>query len=1205
MRFNIFHNLKELCIAFLIVCLITNTLFPFLHTSEIHAAAEENIPKSMKNPTPIEVTSDKRTANPGVYWYQLDNGDFRAEFSGRFVDSESTGGICANQFPKLKEVRDQVDFSKWPALEWTHNGNDVYEVEDPKIKEVKYIRNANSYVPGESVEPDIPEQGYIVSIVTLTGYPKTPTYGGDWDPDKRCKKSNVRYDTPMDVYWKGKIYEEKEIDVTPDSILSVGENEQMSAMVFTKDYGMKEWNKKGGIDVAGRVGETKWTSADQTVVTITSAGVVTAIKPGKTFVRAIWKKGAYLITDTAEITVSGEPGLTVKGYKFCLDQSRNPVQLKAYLTKEDGKTHELTAHPKLTWTSSNPSIIRVDNSGKITPVGTPGSATITARFKDASQQLDESGTSTVTAENCGPSPGIGECKAVIDPPSPGSQMVSSSLSPDASGMLRSDVRGAETFRVEDGIPSSESLFANVFGLSYLYAHEWVQMTGEVTYTVPVKKTFMVKPPPPPPPPEGEEGGETEPPPLPQPNPITILVEVKRSYSYWQIDQLEAYGLEDAQVQNYALSGYGGTVTLQPQGYYPPELTVDHSTEVESHVKPQPCEAVDLGEEEVDKMPSQGEMEAEFKPEAEKATKPPLVNNDQVVWNGQTVMDNSEQEETSPTPGLIPSPSMMGQDVLYQSGLIIEPTLANSFREPSSGTIRYRMVPGSLDGQSEMSFPIAGLNDITVHTPVVNDSAVPDDNRPFDQRMVPDWSRPVIILDRPFTLNFDETAQHRPIQGYGYRDYAAYTKEKRVRFPFGVFQNEVYYPADTWIQIPVGTPSIEFKMPTWVDEGDYVIRTESWAINSSGIESCEPNQNANLANYCASQEIPVGVVGRLFQFRVWDIGDFRYEKVFRTAAGSTEHTDWMYYAGGRDENGQPTALEGKPQQLLPIRPGSVPGEAATVPHSGYAFLFDFRTIGNVWDKGEGIRIEPTFWFVPRTGGEPRQVDLYYDASGNGSKMIGVGSARDKMTYTRTYQLADPMRNIPDDELKSTANYEYNFIWDGSQRQEKPWPKFYTEYVKRKTKIGYGYGSEILGYKGRTLIGPTQIPQRVNPTEALRSVQHWYGEYHIPSAPYILPKGTGIERLAARYGGILDGDETEFLKGGYILVNFGLYTLRNSDVETKVLGYKAPIANMWSIEGQLTSASDLWSNSFSFRSGDVIFYESDFSVRNDYEGRGRKE
>ncbi|MFD1908400.1 hypothetical protein ACFSQ7_36950 [Paenibacillus rhizoplanae] len=119
------------------------------------------------------------------------------------------------------------------------------------------------------------------------------------------------------------------------------------------------------------------------------------------------------------------------------------------------------------------------------------------------------------------------------------------------------------------------------------------------------------------------------------------------------------------------------------------------------------------------------------------------------------------------------------------------------------------------------------------------------------------------------------------------------------------------------------------------------------------------------------------------------------------------------------------------------------------------------------------------------------------------MIGVGSSKDKLSYSRTYCLADGLRNIADGELSTSASYEYNYIITQEEREKKPWIKFYSQNLKRKTNIGAGYNLEVLPYKSRIMVGPTDIPTVVDPITAVRSVQHWYGEYNLPIALYILP------------------------------------------------------------------------------------------------------
>ncbi|OMD25161.1 hypothetical protein BJP48_23820 [Paenibacillus odorifer] len=808
--------------------------------------------------------------------------------------------------------------------------------------------------------------------------------------------------------------------------------------------------------------------------------------------------------------------------------------------------------------------------------------------------------------------GSGECKYTIDPPNKIAAPQTSFMEPDANGaILGDDTANGRHFDAPVGIPTSENLFSNVWGKNYLFEHTFANMAGQIRYSCSVKVTYPTKWEEAQPNLPGPNGTSIPQAPLPKTGKFdkTYTFDLTpKEYTYWQVDQLAVYQIDRAQMENYALPG--GEVTLYPNNYGSPTLELTNSTEVEDHVVPQDTGGIEFKPEVVDggdhePGPDDVDDTDVLTDLAEMQTKDPEVQNDRLVFNGETIMDDTVANKTGPTPGRIPDPQIIGDEVLYEGQLMINSGLLNRQNTTSTGTIYYTMLSENVEGNGDQEFLISPINSVTVHTPVVNYSLLPDDNRPFDQRMTPDMTRAVLILDRPFTIHFTESGQHLNIPGYGNRDYAKYTKNKRIQFPFGVFQGSQYYPENTWIYIPVGTQSMTFTMPTWVNEGDYTIYTQSWAINapSDGSDLCEENLNGNLTNYCASESFNIGVVGRLFDFRIWDIGDFRFEKVFRTGVGTLEHSNTMYYTGGNDENGIPTALSGQPQWQLPIRKGSHPTEQRTVPHNGYSFLFDFRTIGNLWQPGEGIRIEPSFYFIPKNGGTATPVDLYYDISGSNNKMIGVGSSKDKLSYSRTYRLADGLRNISSGELSTAASYEYNYILSEAERENTSWLKFYQQYTKRKTKIATGYNLELLPYKSRTLVGPTDIPNGVNPIAAVRSVQHWYGEYNLPIAPYILHKGTDIVTLANHYGGALDGHEQEFITGGFILINFEIYTVKNGDADTRILGYKAPIANMWAIEGQMTGSTDEMGQTFSFSSGDIILFESDYSVRNDYQGQAK--
>jgi hypothetical protein len=775
------------------------------------------------------------------------------------------------------------------------------------------------------------------------------------------------------------------------------------------------------------------------------------------------------------------------------------------------------------------------------------------------------------------------------------------------------------FDVLQGIPSSEALYANVTeAKEYLHDFSYTAATGTRSYYVTVRKsyrpywyvehedTYECKND------KGEVsectsswtetvyGSESE---------YSRTYEIVRPFTYYVVDKLAIYGIDQAELNNDALPG--GQVILEPQGYTPPWADVWHSLSESDHVTDAIVmdDDVDLGSSDYYEGSMSGEdFYSGFESTAESQVGKVHVKNDRFIFKDTTtVMNDSWTPETAPTPGAIPEPGIIGRDVLYETGLVIDGTQANGIYS-STGVLRYELDTSSEVNSTagELDFPL-GPNSVTVHTPVVNDSEIPlDINQGFDQRMAPDLTKPALILDRPFTLNFDETAVHLPFPGYSElgaeKDYKKYAMQKRVQFPFGVYDtSNTYHPEDTWIDIPVGTPSMDFRMPTWIDEGDYQIITEAWAMNGEApLDSvrCQELLNGDRSNTCAYRVLDVGVSGRIHSFRVTDIGDFRFQNVFRVP-GSNVHSGKAYAAGTNDPNGTAISPAIDSKSVLPIRHGSHPQQPDTITHNGYPILFDFKTIGNYWDIGEGVRVDPTFWFVSKDGSARQEVDLYYNASGANSKLIRVGSTEDVGLYTRSYVLPDAKRGIPEVDLRNTAEFEFHEL----QSAETDWNKFYRQYTERKTSFAYGYQDEVLSYKSRTLVGlPDVLPPEVERERALRSVQHWYGEYHVPINPYILPKGTDIMNVANSHGGILTGRENEFLKNGYILVNFKIFILRNHDENTRLLGYDAPESNMWAIEGQVTSDTDASGNTFLYLSGDIILFESDFSASNDFQASG---
>ncbi|NEU63440.1 hypothetical protein G3352_21390 [Paenibacillus sp. ALJ109b] len=1181
-------------------------------------------PKSMKSPSVLTVKSAPRVANPGVYWYQLDDGSFKADHTTGPTFSRNMNPLsCSSPYPDEKDIPDEVDFSNWPATQWNeYNGYPITPsvLKSIRIKSVTYqtrLQQTSYTGIGETV---IRRDSTIVKINTKTGGNHSVSDRTEFEnggkTNQNCVKQVVAYHTPMDIIWEGDLEEEKEIDVTPDSTLTVGETKQMVAKVKTKNYGSTQWSN--GIDVSRRDAETTWWSSDPSIVSIEpKTGMVKAEKPGTAFVRAIWNNGTYLISDTADITVTSEPGLVVNLPNACKADTATPLQAKAILTKSDLSVHELTAHPKLTWQSSNPAVATIGADGKMTIKGIVGSTTITARFLDTAQQLDEQGTQVLDVKDCtgnggdgGTDPGNGGvvgCPVTISPPNKGALIESAVMDPSVRGVLKADDRGSEKFDVTRGIPTSEDLYANVMARGYLFQHRWVNMTGTVTYTVNVKKkyhkTWTI--------PGRASTGPNDPGTPSQPKELDVPVEkpmqVIRQYSYWQIDNLEVYQLNQATISNYALGGYGGTVTLTPNGYTPPTLQSANDDAVTAHVKPAPCKEIDLGTETKsggDSEPPTPDETSLFQSKAEAEVKENSVNNDKVVFNGATVMDPAPMDKTAPRPETIPQPGMIDDNVLYQNRLTIQNTLVNKAEQPTTGEIQYGLIPGNIKGGQDQKFSIQGINSVTVHTPVVNYASVSDD-QPHNQKTVPDPTSSALILERPFIVRIPTSGQHLDVTsypGYGNRDYAKYFRIKQVRFPFDVYNADrsQFIPAKTWVDIPVNQLDTVFYLPVWVDEGHYRIEFRNIAENAPSILTEQQDANTNLTHHVAADTVPVEVIGRLYDFHVTDIADYNWENVFRKQLGSSEPTGVSYWTGLNSIDGDPRG--NLAPFVLPVRPGSHPvqGFSNIAVKTGYHIKFDLKTKGNMFGKQDGVRITPTFYFVSKDGSSRQEVDLYYHRGQE--RLIRIGSVQD--LEKRFVVLNSRLRNVPGTELGDTARYQYTYELTADERNQSSLADYMVTLVDQtshqKTWVGR-YDWMILPASIRTLIGPkTDIPSGVSVDRANAAIQRWYGEYSLPADVYTVPKGTNLESLARQNQ--LDEKASVFLKDGYIVVNFNIETLRDGNTEAPHLQYiYAPLMNQWQMEGFNNRPVDSQGRTWPLKDGDVVFYHADQSSRSDFQSQ----
>lgn len=119
--------------------------------------------------------------------------------------------------------------------------------------------------------------------------------------------------------------------------------------------------------------QLKWKSSNKKVATVTSKGVVKAIKKGTAVISATLP-GGYGASVTIQVTAPAPTGIKITNGKSVKLKVGKTLQLKTKLSPTDAET-------KLTWKSSKTAVATVTSKGKVKAVK-PGTAKITVTTKN-------------------------------------------------------------------------------------------------------------------------------------------------------------------------------------------------------------------------------------------------------------------------------------------------------------------------------------------------------------------------------------------------------------------------------------------------------------------------------------------------------------------------------------------------------------------------------------------------------------------------------------------------------------------------------------------------------------------------------------------------------------------------------------------------------------------------------------------------------
>ena len=120
-----------------------------------------------------------------------------------------------------------------------------------------------------------------------------------------------------------------------------------------------------------------WSSSDSSVATVDSTGSVSGVAEGTATITAESHDGNFTAQCVVNVYVPVS-GINLYRYSFNILKGSNYSLLES-LTPDDATSKSLV------WTSSNPSVATVDDTGKVTAVST-GSATVTARAVNSTAQ---------------------------------------------------------------------------------------------------------------------------------------------------------------------------------------------------------------------------------------------------------------------------------------------------------------------------------------------------------------------------------------------------------------------------------------------------------------------------------------------------------------------------------------------------------------------------------------------------------------------------------------------------------------------------------------------------------------------------------------------------------------------------------------------------------------------------------------------------
>lgn len=503
-------------------------------------------------------------------------------------------------------------------------------------------------------------------------------------------------------------------------------------------------------------------------------------------------------------------------------------------------------------------------------------------------------------------------------------------------------------------------------------------------------------------------------------------------------------------------------------------------------------------------------------------------------------------------------SYRGLNVKTRSSNFVEPSIVKT-----SNTVT-QMIPKDKRNDEYVTWGTANYsgesfqfnpNNVTVHTPVVNNTKVTSES--FINQKVNKEKKTYLQLDKKFTVEIPDKGTHISQKGYNTRKYNSnqavpkestnWGKIKDVKLSFDTYlienegqsnETKTFIKSGDWLSEhgkATSSNKYRFIIPVWAEEGDNTVYTRVIAENASIDDYSQTQAGANFEreNYVATCEVPVEIIGKIYDLRISSTNDLGWTKLKGKSGDFITASEFPFGKSGQNAN--------KTYRYAP--------------KLGYTVSFDFKTKG-IKSNNVDVKVANNgFYFVSKKDGSVTPVDLYYSTTTK--KYVKLDSNSNVSIITN---LTYPYMKVPQVELndsyrimKNIYNYNSNVNIGTLSKMNLPenlrmcynnLAECIKLYGQTENNI-YGNATNGHDYSG---VWKARTNAKSGKDVVIGSVGHWWAGYRLPGTTIAVPKNKNITSdTLTKSGG------KEAMKNGYIMVKFDIASKYN---EWEYLQYTGP-------------------------------------------------